>query len=87
MKQKVKFNEINFFIRQAPFHIPGNTRLVSDFVVFNKDGSFQVLDVKGEKPTDLWATKKKIVEALYPVKIEIVTKREVNELKKKYLLD
>jgi Protein of unknown function (DUF1064) len=86
LKCKVKFNEISFFIRQTPFHLPGNTRLVLDFIVFNLDGSFQVMDVKGEKPTPSWSSKRKILEAIYPIKIEIVTKKEINKIKKRYLL-
>lgn len=85
LKWKVKFNEISFFIRQTAFHLPGNTRLVSDFVVFNKDGSFKVIDVKGDKPTKEWIVKRKMVEALYPIKIEIIKKKEVDFLKKRYL--
>jgi uncharacterized protein DUF1064 len=86
LKCKVKFNEISFFIRQTVFHLLGNTRLVLDFVVFNLDGSFQIVDVKGGVPTREWTTKRKIMESLYPLKVEIIKKKDIEEIKKRYLI-
>lgn len=66
MKQTDK---ILFFLRQVPFHLPGNIRYVLDFMEFWKDGRIRFVDVKGHK-TKEYIRNKKMVEALYPVKIE-----------------
>lgn len=63
--------EVLFFLRQVPFHLPGNVRYVVDFVVFGADGSIKFIDVKG-MITKEFAMKKKMVEALYPIEIELV---------------
>jgi len=61
--------EVLFFLRQVPFHLPGNTKYVCDFLVFWADGSVTVEDVKGFK-TPMYILKKKQVEDMYPVTIE-----------------
>jgi hypothetical protein len=61
--------DIVFFLRQVPFHLPGNIKYVCDFMVFWKNGDVTVEDVKGYK-TRLYTTKKKLVESLYPIKIK-----------------
>ena len=59
-----------FFLRQVPFHLPGNVRYVVDFVEFWKDGTVRFVDVKGFK-TESYKAKKRMVEDIYsPVKIE-----------------
>ena len=63
--------EIIFFLRQVPFHLPGNIRYFVDFVTFNKDGTVHFLDAKGMK-TPLYKLKKKQVETIYPIEIEEV---------------
>lgn len=60
--------ELLFFLRQAPFHLPGGVRYVVDFVEFWKNGDVRFVDVKGHKTSE-YVAKKKIVEALYPVQI------------------
>jgi hypothetical protein len=87
--QMVKYQQVAYFLRQVPFHIPGNTKLVVDFMVVAKaDDSTWIkpiyLDVKGDKPTYAWTVKRKAVEALYPVTIDIVQKKEVNVLARQY---
>jgi len=62
--------EIIFFLRQAPFHLPGNVVCRVDFVEFHKDGSIHFVDVKGYE-TPEFIRNKKMVEALYPVVIEV----------------
>jgi len=57
-----------FFLRQVPFHLPGNVKYVCDFQVFYKDGSVDFIDVKGKR-TAQYIRNKKMVEALYPIKI------------------
>ena len=63
--------DVLFFLRQVPFHLPGNTRYVVDFQEFHVDGSVHFIDVKGVE-TGMFKLKKRMVEQLYPVKIEIV---------------
>ena len=59
-----------FFLRQVPFHLPGNVRYVVDFVEFWSNGDIKFVDVKGFK-TESYKAKKRMVEDLYsPIKIE-----------------
>jgi len=60
--------ELLFFLRQVPFHLPGNVKYVCDFMSFWKDGAVTIEDVKGFK-TPMYKTKKKILEATYPIEI------------------
>jgi len=60
--------DLLFFLRQVPFHLPGNIRYVVDFGEFWRNGEIRFVDVKGFK-TRSYITKKKIVEATYPIKI------------------
>jgi len=69
----VKAGEVVFFLRQVPFHLPGNITYRVDFQEFHKDGTVRFIDTKGVI-TDSFRDKKKQVEALYPVEIEIVKK-------------
>lgn len=65
-----KANEVLFFLRQVPFHLPGKATYRVDFMEFHSDGSVHFVDVKGVKTKD-FILKKKLVESLYPVEIEI----------------
>lgn len=62
---------IVFFLRQVPLHLPGGTRLVVDFLVFYADGTVRFLDAKGME-TDSFKIKKREIEAVYPITIEII---------------
>lgn len=64
-----KTGEVLFFLRQVPFHLPGNTKYLCDFVVFWKNGDITFEDVKGMK-TPMYTLKKKQVESLYPIEIK-----------------
>ena len=64
-------NDIDFFLRQVPIHLPGNVTMRVDFVEFRKDGYVYFIDVKG-KETKQFIDKKKLVEAVYPP-VEIIT--------------
>lgn len=68
-----KAGEVLFFLRQIPFDLPGKVRYVCDFQVFYANGDVSFVDTKG-KDTALSQTKRKMVEDLYPVMIEIVSK-------------
>ena len=70
LKLKIKAGIVLFFLRQVPFHLPGNIIYRVDFIEYHTDGSVHFVDVKGME-TKEFKTKKAIVEALYPVIIEI----------------
>lgn len=63
-----KAGDILFFLRQTPLHLPGGVKYVCDFLIFWSDGSVTFEDVKGYR-TDLYKTKKRLVEATYPITI------------------
>jgi hypothetical protein len=64
---------IRYFLRQVPFHLPGNVVYRTDFMVVYTDGRIEYVDVKGMR-TAMYKLKRKQVEALFPVKIVEVTK-------------
>ena len=68
-----KAGEVLFFLRQISFDLPGKVRYVCDFQVFYSNGEISFVDTKG-KDTALSQTKRKMVEDLYPITIEIVSK-------------
>lgn len=63
-----KSGDILFFLRQVPFHLPGNVKYLCDFVIFWNNCEVTFEDVKGMK-TPMYILKKKQVETLYPIKI------------------
>ncbi len=69
----IKTGEVLFFLKQVPFHLPGNIRYVIDFQEFHSNGEVVFTEVKGMM-TDMAALKIKQVEDLYPIKINIVRK-------------
>lgn len=73
LKLRVAGNDVVFFLRQVPFHLPGGVKYVVDFVEFRRDGTVVFVDTKGPE-TALFTAKKKLVESLYPVEIEVVKK-------------
>lgn len=62
---------VRYFLRQVPLHLPGGTRLVVDFVEFHADGSVHYVDVKGRE-TDAFKIKRREIQAVYPITIELV---------------
>lgn len=68
LKLLQKAGELIFFLRQTPFHLPGNVKYVSDFMCFWQDGTVTIEDVKGIR-TPMYILKKKQIESIYPVKI------------------
>lgn len=60
--------DLLFFLRQVPFHLPGRVKYVCDFVEFWKEGEVRFVDVKGFK-TPTYKAKRRMVEALFPIKI------------------
>lgn len=71
LKLKVRAGEVVYFLRQVPFHLPGPSVYRVDFLEFHSDGTIHYIDVKGML-TPEFKLKKKIVESLYPVEIEVV---------------
>ncbi len=69
LKIRQKAGEVLFFLRQVPIHLPGGVKLVVDFQVFTAAGSVEFIDTKGFQ-TQTYRAKKKMAEALYPIKIE-----------------
>ena len=70
LKLLQKAGEVLFFMRQCPFHLPGNIIYRVDFVEFHADNSVHFVDVKGVM-TQVSRNKIKQVEAIYPIEIEI----------------
>lgn len=60
---------VRFFLRQVPFHLPGDTRYLLDFLVFWSDGHQSFEDVKGAR-TEVFKLKRRQVADLYGVEIE-----------------
>ena len=71
LKLLQKAGEVLYFLRQVPFDLGAGTKYRCDFLIFWKDGSHTVEDVKGYA-TKEFKLKKKLVESKYPIKIEIV---------------
>ena len=68
-----KINLVDFWLQQVPFILPGGIKYLCDFLVFYTDRTHKFVDVKGFQ-TVLFKMKKKQVESIYNVKIEIVKK-------------
>ncbi len=66
-----KAGRVKFFLRQVPFRLSGGVKYVADFMVFYNDDTYEVIDVKGRR-TAMYKTKKRLVEAAYPIKIREV---------------
>lgn len=71
LKLRQRAGDVVFFLRQVPVHLPGEVRYVMDFMVFEASGEVRMVDVKGIE-TESFKAKKRMVEALYPIKIEVV---------------
>ena len=71
LKAEQQTGEVLFFHRQVPIELPGKTKYVVDFQVFMADGTVRYIDVKGAT-TEVFKLKKRQVEALYPIEIEVV---------------
>jgi len=71
LKLLMKSGEVIFFLRQVPFDIGGGTKHFIDFVEFWADGDVRFVEVKGYD-TPQGKMKRKIVEGLYPITIEVI---------------
>lgn len=71
IKDLQQSGEVLFFLRQVPFHLPGEVIYRADFMLFFTDGHVEIWEAKGFD-TPEWLIKKKLVEAIYPIEIKIV---------------
>lgn len=68
LKLKLQAKQINGFCLQPTFILAPSLKYKADFIVFNKDGSTEVIDVKGYK-TKEYIAKKKVFEDKFNLKI------------------
>ena len=69
LKLRLQGNEINGFCLQPTFILAPGLKYKADFIVFNKDSSTEVIDVKGFK-TKEYIAKKKVFEDKFHLKIK-----------------
>lgn len=68
LKLKLQAKEINGFCLQPTFILAPGLKYKADFIVFNKDNSTEIIDVKGFK-TKEYIAKKKVFEDKFNLKI------------------
>jgi hypothetical protein len=73
LDEAIKSGDLNFYLRQVGFDLPGKKRYFVDFVEFWENGDVKFTDVKGCM-TKVSKLKIDQVEDLYPVRINIVKK-------------
>lgn len=69
LKMKLQAKEINGFCLQPIFMLAPGLKYKADFIVFNKDHSYDVIDVKGVH-TKEYIAKKKVFEDKYNIKLK-----------------
>ena len=68
LKMRLQAKEIDGFCLQPIFMLAPGLKYKADFIIFNKDGSHEVIDVKGFK-TKEYIAKTKVFEEKYNLKI------------------
>lgn len=68
LKMRLLAGEIRGYCLQPIFILSTNLKYKADFIVFNNDGTTDIIDVKGFK-TKEYIAKKKILEDKYKLKI------------------
>lgn len=68
---RITAGELLYQLRQVPFHLPGKLVYRVDFMECYPDGRLRYVDVKGME-TKEFKMKKRLVEDLFPVRIERV---------------
>ena len=68
LKNRLRANDINGFCLQPIFILASGLKYKPDFIVFNKDNTTEIIDVKGVK-TKEYIAKKKMFEDKYNLKI------------------
>ena len=69
LKLRLQAKEINGFCLQPTFMLAPGLKYKADFIVFNTDNSYEVIDVKGVK-TKEYIAKKKVFEDKYNMNIK-----------------
>ena len=69
LKLRLQAKEINGFCLQPTFMLAPGLKYKADFIVFNSDNSYEVIDVKGVR-TKEYIAKKKVFEDKYNIKIK-----------------
>lgn len=69
LKMRLQAKDIKGFCLQPIFILAPNLKYKADFIVFNNDGTTEVIDVKGFK-TKEYITKKKVFEEKFNLKIK-----------------
>lgn len=69
LKLRLRAGEIRGFCIQPTFILAPNLKYKADFIVFNNDGTSEIIDVKGMK-TKEYIVKKKVFEDKYNLKIK-----------------
>lgn len=68
LKARLQAKDIKGFCLQPTFILAPGLKYKADFIVFNNDGTSEVIDVKGFK-TKEYIAKKKVLEDKYKLKI------------------
>ena len=68
LKLRLKGTDIKGFCLQPTFILAPGLKYKADFIVFNNDGTYDVIDVKGFK-TKEYIAKKKVFEDKYNLKL------------------
>ena len=71
LKLRLQGNEINGFCLQPTFILAPKLKYKADFIIFHKDNSTEIIDVKGVK-TKEYIAKKKVLEDKYKLKILVL---------------
>lgn len=71
LKLRLRVGEIRGFCIQPTFILAPNLKYKADFIVFNNDGTSEIIDVKGMK-TKEYIVKKKVFEDKFNLKIKEV---------------
>lgn len=71
LKLRLASKDIKGFCRQPEFVLAPSLRYKADFIVFNNNGTTEIIDVKGFK-TQVYKDKKKVFEDKFNLKIKEV---------------
>jgi len=72
LRLRKEAGEVIGWLEQVPLHLPGKTKYVVDFLVFETSGAVRFIETKGHE-TETWRLKNRQVKELYPwLEIEVV---------------
>lgn len=69
LKLKLRAGAVKGFCLQPIFILAPDLKYKADFIIFNEDGTYEIIDVKGFK-TKEYITKKKVFEDKFDLKIK-----------------